>query len=78
MTAFEARERAERIWGKGRVKLVGTTGNGGAWIELSQAGLASDTRDRNYQCHSLDPNGHTDCHKDCAALEVERLGGKAI
>ena len=65
MTINELYEKAARVWGRARVSAVRRRPDGGAHIELLPAGIASDTRDRNYQAHSLDAVGHVDCHEDC-------------
>lgn len=75
MTSNEALERAARIWGKSRVisvwrhqaRRLDTTDY---VVNLSPAGIASDTRERNYPVHTLDGNGHPTCHRDCQELEA--------
>jgi len=72
VTKNEALERAALVWGKERVISVQDF-NGNApgmwWVNLRPAGRASDTRARNYSAHSLDANGHVNCHGDCKTLE---------
>lgn len=58
VTISEALERANRIWGAGRVTVVRMRPDGGADIQVA--------RD-NY--HRLDTNGHAICHVDCRTLE---------
>lgn len=60
MTRNEAEDRAERIW-PGRVAAVRRARPSG---ERWDVDLAGDGRG-----HILDGNGHTDCHKECAAAE---------
>ncbi len=73
MTISEAMDRANRIWGSGKVTVVRMRPNRGADVEIDPGKhLASDTRGRNYVAHRLDANGHTDCHEDCRILEDER------
>ena len=69
----EAIERADKIWGVGRVHTIRLRKwDGGADVELHPVlHRASDTRGRNYVAHTLDGNGHTVCHPDCAQLEME-------
>lgn len=69
MAANEALERAVAIWGRDRIISVQRREDGGAWVSLVPAGIASDTRARNYSAHLLDGNGHVTCHDDCKTLE---------
>lgn len=74
MTVNEAYDRAVRIWGAARVSSIIAKGDGGAYISLlppNPRPMASDTRGRNFIAHSIDANGHTTCHPDCATLEKE-------
>lgn len=75
MTIGDAYDRAVTIWGRDRIISVQSThfiapnGIGGAYVNLREAGIASDVRERNYAAHQLDGNGHAICHQDCARLE---------
>jgi len=69
LTVNEAIERACAIWGAARTHGIKLRPDGGADVELVPAGIASDTRARNYVAHQIDANGHAVCHSDCARLE---------
>jgi len=69
MTANEALERANRIWGNERVKSVRVYPDS-VYVELHPAGIASDTRGQNYVAHRLDGNGHPTCHDACKRIEA--------
>jgi len=68
MTANEAYARAVAIWGQRRVSSIRVFPDA-IDVNLLPAGIASDTRDRNYVAHRLDHNGHVTCHDDCKTLE---------
>lgn len=69
LTINEAAERVAQIWGKARMITVRARPEGGVDVHLHPAGMASDTRGRNYSYHRLDANGHPVCHDDCQTLE---------
>lgn len=72
MTVNEAIERSQKIWGARRVRFVRDRGDGSFDVECRPAGIASDTRGRNYAAHTIDANGHPLCHADCMVLEEQR------
>lgn len=69
MTMQEAKARATEIWGGNRLVSVIRQLDGRIDVHLLPAGIASDTRERNYTAHRLDADGHVVCHDDCRSLE---------
>jgi hypothetical protein len=61
VTISEALERANTIWGSGRVTVVRMRPDAGADIET--VGRSA---------HHLDANGHATCHDECRSLEDKR------
>lgn len=63
LTRLEADERAKKIWGEDQVKEITLRSFAppGWWTIVLHNGTH----------HSLDGNGHTDCHADCAICESQ-------
>ncbi len=71
LTAYEAWDRAGKIWGGSRVLKCVKSGPDAWWISLKPArSPARQLRTADLQTqHTLDTNGHAVCHAACEKLE---------